>query len=323
MNIATATPVEIDTELARLDGDQHKAEARLVGAWSTIHYTANDRKVYSGSRTSWRMSNEDALAAVQTQAADETHIGSDARKALASLEQATKAIAAIVAEGDAYRAEYNRRPWTRAFLAITNSKGHVHSSMDCPTCNNGIYRTQFGWQPEYSGADEATIIADAGYRACTVCYPNAPVETTPESHPTKMFTADERTAAQKRIEAAAAKSDRLAKKIANGLTADGSEFVIAYADGGYRVVSENEDGTTTKVWDAQAATRREYFKTERAASIWWVDAHVYAYGTLTESKQAAYDRIIQAMADKHGKTFDEVKAEMDAKVAAKIKREGR
>src|SRR5699024_1181900 len=64
-----------------------------------------------------------------------------------------------------------RGGWNRAFL-VAGAGGHVHSSTDCSTCRP---TTQYAWMTNYSGADEDTIVSDAGYRACTVCYPSAPV----------------------------------------------------------------------------------------------------------------------------------------------------
>src|SRR5699024_12010413 len=70
--------------------------------------------------------------------------------------------------GEAFRL---RGGWNRAFL-VAGANGHVHSSTSCSTCHP---TTQYAWMTDYSGADEDTIVADAGYRACTVCYPSAPV----------------------------------------------------------------------------------------------------------------------------------------------------
>ena len=64
-----------------------------------------------------------------------------------------------------------RGGWNRAFL-VAGAGGHVHSSTDCSTCRP---TTQYAWMTNSSGADEDTIVSDAGYRACTVCYPSAPV----------------------------------------------------------------------------------------------------------------------------------------------------
>ena len=61
--------------------------------------------------------------------------------------------------------------WNRAFL-VTNKNGHVHRSMECSTTRA---TTEFEWLPAYSGVDENEIVDAAGEKACTECYPSAPV----------------------------------------------------------------------------------------------------------------------------------------------------
>lgn len=81
--------------------------------------------------------------------------------------------------------EFTRRGgWHRAFLVVNNGTGHVHSSMACSTCR---LTTQFHWMVEYSAKSEEEIVEAAGERACTVCYPSAPVD----AKGTKMFSPDE------------------------------------------------------------------------------------------------------------------------------------
>ena len=95
--------------------------------------------------------------------------------------------------------------WTRAFVV---PDGHVHSSMNCSTC---YPTTAFGWVTELSGHNEAEIIEAAGSRACTVCYPNAPVD----APAGRNFHATEVAAQAAREERAAKKAAADAKKAAN------------------------------------------------------------------------------------------------------------
>lgn len=60
--------------------------------------------------------------------------------------------------------------WSRAFLV---PKGHIHSSMHCTSC---YPTTEYSWLTDLSGADEDEIVAYAKEIACTVCFPDAPVE---------------------------------------------------------------------------------------------------------------------------------------------------
>lgn len=84
---------------------------------------------------------------------------------------------AILKDCDAnYREECkNYKGWSRFFLV---HGGHIHSSMDCSTCNNGLTPTQFGWLPQLSGLNEVDAVAEQGAILCTVCFPMAPVEYT-------------------------------------------------------------------------------------------------------------------------------------------------
>jgi rubrerythrin len=65
--------------------------------------------------------------------------------------------------------------WTRFFRVIG---GHIHSSMECSTCNKAGHTTDFQWLPDLSGLTEANAVAIHGPWLCTVCYPTAPVEFT-------------------------------------------------------------------------------------------------------------------------------------------------
>lgn len=168
-----ATPVEIDTELAALHGSYTVAMTK-----SLLHREAARKSTSSGHHEQLA---DDYLAEAKSIAAE-----------MAPLE------AEFAARGG----------WTRAFVV---ADGHVHSSMDCSTCNNGIYPTEFGWVTEFSGKTEAEVITAAGSRACTVCYPNAPVD----APAGRIFHATEVEAQKARDERAAKKAAADAKKAAN------------------------------------------------------------------------------------------------------------
>jgi hypothetical protein len=91
----------------------------------------------------------------------------------------TSAVAARQIASDNYAAEAkNYGGWSRFFLVVSSVGGHVHSSMDCSTCNNGKDFTDFNWLPELSGLTEADAVASQGAILCTVCYPSAPIHFT-------------------------------------------------------------------------------------------------------------------------------------------------
>lgn len=198
-------------------------------------------------------------------------------------------------------------PWTRAFLVI-NSNGHVHSSMECSTCFD---TTRYTWLVQYSNDDEATIVADAGQDACTVCYPSAPADVL--NRPSRIVTADKIAKAQAKAERDAKRQEKIAKAKASAPTASGEPLAVpsTYRDGKF-----------------------DYIKTERSAvsefnsNFYWSEqpivTHYYNGEAHTEesiAKQKA-DRdlkkqicviIAQSLADKHGVSFDEMWEKMAKK----------
>lgn len=308
------TPVDVDTELARLYGERSVAMTR----WSQqMEYVSGDVARSLGKRGYRARATRDeveaaveaARAKIEAGEADYTH-----RSLVESFERAEayrKTGDDIAEQMEPLDAEFESRGgWPRAFLVVGNSGGHVHSSMDCSTCfrqgydGMGNWRdgTKFHWVTDMSGKSEDEIVDAAGERCCTVCYKSAPVETL--NKPTSLFTPDEIQKVKDREAREIAKKEREAKKIANGLTADGSEFEVEY-------VSYGRPG-------------RERFKTERAASQWVVQHWAWDRDNPEQmaSYQPAFDAVMQAVATKHGKSIDEVRAEFEKKMKAKRKRDG-
>lgn len=91
------------------------------------------------------------------------------------------------AEAAPYEAEYKSRSWNRYFL-VKQANGHVHRGTHCTTCFLG---TQYGWLTNLSDCDEGQMIEEYGEHACTVCFPNAPV------NPFFIKSQEEREAADK------------------------------------------------------------------------------------------------------------------------------
>ena len=121
------------------------------------------------------------------------------RHTLADLELQRAAL--IIAE-EPLDAEYDRRGgWTRAFIV---TGGHVHSSRTCSSCRP---TTSFTWLTAYSGRTEDQIVRDSGERACTICFPSAPIDVLRQA--SVVFSDEERTEheARGRRNAAAARQD--------------------------------------------------------------------------------------------------------------------
>lgn len=134
--LATATPVAIDTVLSEVYNRQHQLEGYLA---------ACRRRLAKPSPFS-RDSDLEAVARYEAELAE------------------------LDAQAAAYRAEYDRRQWNRYFLVL-NAGGHVHRGMDCTTC---FPTTQYMWIVDLADCDEAQMIVEYGERACTVCFPDAP-----------------------------------------------------------------------------------------------------------------------------------------------------
>ncbi|QQM15122.1 hypothetical protein SEA_TINALIN_34 [Gordonia phage TinaLin] len=98
-----------------------------------------------------------------------------------------------------------RGGWARAFL-VTNNGGHVHKSTLCGTC---YVTTQFVWLTDMSGMDEAAIVDEAGERACTSCYPDAPVDTLKRA--SRIRTADDEARDKARAEREQKRAEKAAK----------------------------------------------------------------------------------------------------------------
>jgi hypothetical protein len=173
----TLTPREIDTRLADLHTASQKAAQDFLQALARVHWAAGDRQQYHGRRQVWTMTPDEAEAGAKQVAADDSvrvWTRREAEEALDALQAAREEQERIREQCRPLNEEWDRRKWSRFFL-VTSSNGHIHSSMDCSTCN---LRTTFGWLPEVSGKSEKEAVEEHGPRLCSVCFPSAPVEWT-------------------------------------------------------------------------------------------------------------------------------------------------
>lgn len=341
MDLNTAPPVEFDTALAAEYGEMASAIQKRTWAWSPVSHTVAKvlKKNYRDKPTTDEVDAAVAAARETFAAGDPGYDARDAwlawysakelveayEKYQATVEVIREVAKRIRAFEDAFEA---RGGWTRAYL-VTNTGGHVHKSMHCSTCfeprfdRYGEFKpgTSYAWLPELSGHDEAEIITKAGSDACTVCYPNAPVNDL--KRPRSIFSADERTAQQKRADAAAAKEARHQAKVAKALTADGSEFKVQYDEGGFVWNADH----TARTWSDTGSPARQSFKTEQAGSQWAVDvlaSERMGWGRkVSPGKRAAVDAVIEAIRVKHDMTAEQVAEHIEKKVAAKVKRDSR
>lgn len=196
--------------------------------------------------------------------------------------------------------EYTRRGgWSRYYLV---EDGHLHYDVSDSRCSR-IPTTRHYWMTEFSGTAPKLVIAKAGERVCTTCFPDAPVAPRP-GHP-RFMTPAEAHAAALREQAA---RDRAARKAAQITNPDGTELYVPGA-----------------VADA-ADDRTDLVKTERAASNRALQAagDLAFYGTTHPSAPAwiaTVDLCVAALAHRRGVGEQAVRDEVNAKVAKKARRE--
>lgn len=258
----SATPSEIDAELARLHADHARAQDTLRRLAKRHQDLLNDGMPAYAAELQPR------------------------------IEQAHRTVAACEAAARPLDAEFERRGgWTRAWLVL-NTGGHVHRTTQCRTC---FVTTNFAWLTHLSGHDETEIIEQSGESACTECYPSAPVDI--RKRPSRIKTPEQ-------LAREAEKAEREKAKAVKAITApDGTPL------------RTNHYGRI----DTEFTARRSY-----------VDAVSYARylnrGDVARHRdtiaQYAQDArlILAALAAKHGRTEEDLKAELAPKVEAKWKR---
>lgn len=170
------TPFEIDTELARLHGEAQKASLQVHYAVNGVHDLAGDERVRMGRGRSsfhvWKMTEAECMALINSPDFDAGYRQYSYGDYPQKLHESRVWLAAVEAEIYALDRIFAANPWSRFFIV---PGGHIHSSMQCSTCNNGQQDTLFGWLPQLSGKSEEEAVADQGSYLCTVCFPSAPV----------------------------------------------------------------------------------------------------------------------------------------------------
>ena len=201
---------------------------------------------------------------------------------VAQLDNVNELIGEIDGKIDVLDHVYAQHFWSRFFVCE-----HVHSSMNCHTLRP---TSHIGWLPQLSGSNQAEIVDQLGEAACTVCFPDAPV-----NKPNTIELDPEKAARKAEREARAA--ELAAKRAATAITfADGSPVMDRLP--GEKYSSE--------------------IKTERTALIAAVDALVYVGWGYGEKYAAYFEYILPALAHKAGRPAEEIRAELQAKANKKI-----
>lgn len=158
MDLKTATPVEIDTELARI----YRAKMAIARPIAEHNETVKLMKKYERAGMLRGRNGEPHYLV--------TREARQARRAKVAI-MIISAISRRLEQP--LNAEFTRRGgWTRFFLV---SGGHLHFR----GCGTLKPTTMIGWLPEDSGKNEAEVIEKWNVTACTHCFPDAPVVAKP------------------------------------------------------------------------------------------------------------------------------------------------
>jgi len=200
-NITEATPIQVDTEIAKLSLQVYLLRNKLERVIDNVLSHAGLRQYVSATwatrRSSYKTTGtfDEAIEILRTYyAAVEVWRESGYATSLmparlsnysgeVDIEKSISEKASLEAEIDGLRKQIaelddewvRRGRWARMFL-VTSSAGHIHRNTYC----NARRSTTYGWMPEYSGLNEAELLAQLGDHAeaaCTDCYPTAPVNT--------------------------------------------------------------------------------------------------------------------------------------------------
>ena len=289
--LAALAPSDFDAELSDAFAARREARAERDKAMGRLHAAVGDKQTssYVGRKrvSEWSMSDEEVLALADDTSGIRLPYGegflSEARNDYSKHSAAVeRADADIERHEQAFR---DRGGWNRAFL-VTNDGGHVHSSMHCSTTRP---TTQFAWMTDYSAKSEDEIVEAAGYRACTVCYPSAPVGDE-KSLPTKMLTEKER--------------EEKAREEAGG------EYVGPKAP--------TASGHSIDVLGATG--RKKSLKTELAAKKFVAESVIEDSiaaakgGNAEDYRREDREKVISALAEKQGRSVDQVRDEIRKRV---------
>lgn len=183
MNPSTATPAQIDGQIAEHHTTIARSDAAIASAEAFLVQYAEAQGTYQANY-SWFAPAKAAEAEASIKAAREAR---------------TAAYDALAPLNDEFSA---RGGWERYYL-VTNTGGHVHWTTACNTC---FPTTEFAWLTDYSGMARDAFVEEAGAKACTVCFPDAPVEVYSRATRIKYESAEAKARREEREAKAAAKA---------------------------------------------------------------------------------------------------------------------
>ena len=180
--IFTATPADIDTELAKL-------QDRMGGIFAAI-----------------RRQNE-----IMNYSATSTDEFDKAYETVQDLDLNLRVLRSFVST---LEMEHTRRGgWDRVY-AVNNSNGHFHRSTQC---QNTYATTEWVWMPQLSGLTNAEVVERTGKMSCLTCFADQREEIEKGREAT-VFTPAQQKTREERAEAAAKKAAKAAATAAKAIT---------------------------------------------------------------------------------------------------------
>lgn len=284
MDIATAAPVEIDTRIAEIN----RLIQDLEHNFKRLDYIIKNPL------------SEQALAKAEADAKElaERHFILDNELMM-------------------LHAEYNGRGGWNRFYLVTNSNGHVHTTMDCDTCFD---TTDFGWLVQFSGTDREEMGKLAGMDACARCFPGLPAEIMKAKRDARVDTPERIAARQQReaeaVERDAKKAAKAAKAAAEAITNPDGTPVLDSID--YEITRESKVRSEYVTEAAQALfydLPDEVLRMRGATDV----EHAATCARYAEVARGHAARYLAALAHKVGITTEEMAAELDKKVQTKFR----
>lgn len=300
--------INTDTELAQLDSDLFRTANEIDIAVNSLHHSLGHRYQRGGYAETSAETVEQARQLVANADTNES-VRRVVTRTLEQYDSAEERYSTFKERARELNGVWLQHRWTRAYLV---PDGHVHSNMDCSTCNKRGQATKFVRLPQYSGGNENDIVEDAGERACTVCYPSAPVDVL--ARPTRIYSDEERQRLEEAEQRRTQREANRAAKAAKAPTASGEPLVLAV-------------GTTTGR-DGSPRDRIVELKTERTALTFAVDilaaqrsGHHYLapYEADADRYGDTVNAICDAVAEKRGVTRADILAELEPKAAKRIR----
>lgn len=220
----------------------------------------------------------------------------DIAKAEASIAESTPILKEALKKKSACEAEYSRRGgWTR-FWIVVNSNGHIHTSMNCTTC---FPTTQYAWLPAISGNTNEEVVELAGESACTICFPDAPVDV--RNRPSQLEEPAKKAAREERE---AAKAEREAKKAAKAIANPDGSVLKLTGKFGSKIYTESEaqrifvDNLSSLIMDENderyRIPNREYVEEKKEDNKVLLTALAHKRNTTEEDELTALTKKAQA-----------------------------